>query len=130
MLATIMIILSQGCGSHQAAANKQEIVTIKVTKAERTEREMSGVLWAEFRFVANDGSKRYRFFANCNQNVSEYHCQFFTPRVGQTYTIELHHEPSVSFGVISEDGSGTGLKEHYYTLESEESISWWNRLTE
>lgn len=130
MLATMTVMLSQGCGSHQAAANKQETLTIKVTKAERTEREVNGVLWAEFRFVASDGSKRYRFFANCNETVSGYHCQFFTPRVGQTYTIELHHEPSVDFCVISDDGSSTGLKEHYYTLESEESISWWSRLTE
>jgi hypothetical protein len=130
-LATLIL----GCGhtdTPQVAVPtpRQETVTVKVTKVEWTQRETNGTLWAEIRFIARDGSKRFRFFANCNQNVNEYHCGFFTPHVGQKYVIELHHEPGTNFCVITDDGSSTGLKLHTYVLETEELIPWWNRLTE
>jgi hypothetical protein len=128
VLATLIL----GCADTPRVAvptPRQETLTVKVTKVEWTKREINGILWAEIRFIAHDGSKRFRFFANCNQNVSEV-CRFFTPHVGQKYVIELHHEPSTNFCVITDDGSSTGLKSNYYVLETEELMPWWNRLTE
>jgi hypothetical protein len=133
LLLALALIL-QGCGlkTHEVAEPTPRIQTIrvKVTRVERADRELNGFLWAELRFVANDGNRRYHFFTNCRQDVNDYHCEFFTPTVGQKYVIELHREPSQSFCTITDNGSSTGLTMHYYREESEESMSLWSRVTE